>query len=205
MATCSISHKICTWFIRDGLALTKRWIIAWTHYNDIIMGTMASQITSLALVYSTVYSDADQRKHQSSASLAFVRGIPRKCFHWMTSSCQPVTFHWKKHVFPGPQWVIECANVDRKMTHRLSNIQTPVAAIQLWVDSFHMMTSSNRNILRVTGPLWVETIGHRWIFFTKASDAEHWCYLWSTPKRMVEQTIDTPAIWDAIALIMPSL
>ena len=41
------------------------------------MGTMASQITSLTIVYSTVYSDADQRKHQSSASLAFVGGIHR--------------------------------------------------------------------------------------------------------------------------------
>ena len=38
---------------------------------------MASQITSLTIVYSIVYSDADQRKHQSSASLAFVRGIHR--------------------------------------------------------------------------------------------------------------------------------
>ena len=36
------------------------------------MGTIASQITSLTSVYSTVYSDADQRKYQSSASLAFV-------------------------------------------------------------------------------------------------------------------------------------
>ena len=41
------------------------------------MGTVASQITSLTIVYSTIYSDADQRKHQSSASLAFVRGIHR--------------------------------------------------------------------------------------------------------------------------------
>ena len=48
-----------------------------SHYNDVIMGTIASQITSLTIVYSTVYSDADQRKHQSSASLAFVRGIHR--------------------------------------------------------------------------------------------------------------------------------
>ena len=47
------------------------------HYGDVIMGTMASQITSLIIVYSTVYSGADQRKHQSSASLAFVRGIHR--------------------------------------------------------------------------------------------------------------------------------
>ena len=47
------------------------------HYNDVIMSTIASQITSLMNVFSTVYSDADQRKHQSSASLAFVRGIHR--------------------------------------------------------------------------------------------------------------------------------
>ena len=41
------------------------------------MGAMASQITSITIVYSTHYSGADQRKHQSSASLAFVRGIHR--------------------------------------------------------------------------------------------------------------------------------
>ena len=48
--------------------------ICW-HYCEVIMGAMAYQITSLTIVYSTVYSDADQRKHQSSASPAFVRGI----------------------------------------------------------------------------------------------------------------------------------
>ena len=47
------------------------------HYNDAIMGTISSQITSLTIVYSTVYSDVDQRKHQSSTSLAFVWGIHR--------------------------------------------------------------------------------------------------------------------------------
>ena len=41
------------------------------------MSAMASQITSLTIVYSTVYLGADQRKHQSSASLAFVSGIHR--------------------------------------------------------------------------------------------------------------------------------
>ena len=47
------------------------------HYGDVVMGTVASQIASLAIVYSTVYSGADQRKYQSSASLAFVPGIHR--------------------------------------------------------------------------------------------------------------------------------
>ena len=41
------------------------------------MGTITSQITSITIVYSTVYSDADHRKYESSASLAFVRGIHR--------------------------------------------------------------------------------------------------------------------------------
>ena len=47
------------------------------HYFEVIMGAMASQIRSLTIVYSTVYSGADQRKHQSSVSLAFVQGIHR--------------------------------------------------------------------------------------------------------------------------------
>ena len=53
-------------------------MIRWQyHYNDVIMGDMASQITSLTIVYTTVYSGTDKRKHQSSASLAFMRGIHR--------------------------------------------------------------------------------------------------------------------------------
>ena len=47
------------------------------HYGDVIMGAMASQITNLTIVYSAAYSGAGQRKHQSSASLAFVREIHR--------------------------------------------------------------------------------------------------------------------------------
>ena len=46
-------------------------------FSDFIMGAMAYQITNLTIVYLTVYSGADQRKHQGSASLAFVRGIHR--------------------------------------------------------------------------------------------------------------------------------
>ena len=45
----------CTWHSTRGTY----------HYDDVIMGAMASQITSLTIVYSTVYSGADQRKHQA--------------------------------------------------------------------------------------------------------------------------------------------
>ena len=58
------------------------------HYSDVIMSAIASQITSLAIFYSTVQSGADERKHQSSASLASVRGI-----HWW-----PVNFPHKRPI-----------------------------------------------------------------------------------------------------------
>ena len=47
---------------------------------------------------------------------------------------------------------------------------------------YFMMTSSNGNIFRVTGPFCREFTGHRWIPLTKASDAELRCFLWSAPE-----------------------
>ena len=70
------------------------------HYDEVIISVIAPQITSLTIVYSTVYSDTDERKRQRTASLVFVRGIHRgpvnsphkdqwrgNCFHLITSSC----------------------------------------------------------------------------------------------------------------------
>ena len=57
--------------------VVSKFFISCNHYNDVTVGAIASQITSLASVYSAVWLGADQRKHQSSASLAFVRGIHR--------------------------------------------------------------------------------------------------------------------------------
>ena len=77
--------------VSDFLALDK---FSQEHYSGIIMCAMVSEITSIAIVYSTVYSGADQRKHQSSASLAFVPGIHR----WPVNSPHklPVT----RNLFP---------------------------------------------------------------------------------------------------------
>ena len=68
-----------------------------------------------------------------------------------------------------------------------------------------MMTSSNGNIFRVTGPLLGEPTVLRWIPLTKGSDADLWCFLWSVLKETVEQKIETLVIWDAIEHIMMSL
>ena len=60
----------------------------------------------------------------------------------------------------------------------------PPAKVQSTTHS--MMTSSNGNIVRVTGPLCGEFTGHRWITLTQTSDAELWCFLWSAPEKTVE-------------------
>ena len=92
-----------------------------THCSDDIMGAIASQITSLTIVYLIVNSGTDQRKHQSSASLAFVRGIhqrpvnsphkwpvTRKRFHLMTKSCEGFTYilrGWSINIMRIVRWL----------------------------------------------------------------------------------------------------
>ena len=69
------------WLPRTKASDAELWCFLWSaserivQYNYVIMGAMASQISDVSIVYSNVCSD--QRKHQSSASLAFVRGL-----HW---------------------------------------------------------------------------------------------------------------------------
>ena len=82
-------YCVCRSWDTDDMEHNKTATYWGPHYIDAIMGTMASQISCLTVVYSTVYSCADQWKHQISASLAFVRGIHR----WPVNSPQkwPVT------------------------------------------------------------------------------------------------------------------
>ena len=88
-------------------------------------------------------------------------------------------------------------HVSSFMDQRLALIESIVSTDKQWLSGWHnvywcisnMMTSSNGNIFRVTGPLC----------------GEFWCFLWSAPEQKVEQTVETLMIWDAIALIMTSL
>ena len=66
-----------SWIFCNVFAILAKVGLDETHYSDVIMGAMASQITNLTIAYSSIYSGTGQRKHQSSASLALVRGIHR--------------------------------------------------------------------------------------------------------------------------------
>ena len=70
------------------------------NYNDVIMGAMAYQITSLKIVYSTIYSEAYQRKHQSSASLAVCAGnslVTGEFPAQTASNAENVSILWRHH------------------------------------------------------------------------------------------------------------
>ena len=96
------------WLVIQMRNIVKVFVIYFSifHYNDVIMSAMASQITSVSIVYLTVYSGADQRKHQSSASLAIVRGIPQ----WPVNSphktnAENVSIWWRHHVIKLSVWL----------------------------------------------------------------------------------------------------
>ena len=68
-----VTILVCGWY--QAISSKSKCHEFFHHYDDVIMDAIASQVTSLTIVYSTVYSRADYRKHQSSASLAIVRVI----------------------------------------------------------------------------------------------------------------------------------
>ena len=168
------------------------------HYNDVIMSAMASQITSLMIVYSTVYSGRSN-KYQSSASLAFVEGI-----HWWQVNSPQKGWVTRK-MLPFDDVIMDSAH-SRKITmtklrsdctHERHPIPCTYGQAMGCLSFYEVISEEkwpgyirddviNGNIFRVTGPLWGEFTGHRWIPRTKASGAEIWCFLWSVPEWTVE-------------------
>ena len=98
--------RLCFIMINDHQPRSLEHVLL-RYYSDVIMSAMASQITRPLFVYSSVYSVADQRKHQSFASLTFVWGIHR----WPVNSSHkgPVTrkmFHFDDVIMTAASQVI---------------------------------------------------------------------------------------------------
>ena len=92
------------------------------------MGAIASQITRLTIVYSIVYSDADQRKHQSSASLAFVWGIHRGRWIPRTNDlyAENISIWWRHHVVI---IILQCICMDISRFNAARSKKGPESAI----------------------------------------------------------------------------
>ena len=174
------------------------------------MGAMASQITGLTIVHPTVYSDADQRKHQSSASLAFVRGIyrgpvnsPHKWPLLVTRKMFPFddVIMWDAHSqchklligILGANFVNfgakskkifqECSSLVILLKRLITKliISEPATCLLSW-----FIQSWWRHQMESFSALLVLCAGNSPVTgefpHTKASDAEFWCFLWSAPE-----------------------
>ena len=132
-----------------------------SHYSDIIMSMMVSQVTSSTNVYSTVYSGTDQRKRQSSMSLALVRGIHQS----PVNSPHKGPVMWK--MFPlvdiimRDYFVYVC--ISRKYLHVISCC-TRANFLQIiwdqmihWCNSLHMMPCLYESNLVMLFPHWDDT------------------------------------------------
>ena len=168
----------------NGLSPVRCRTIIWTnvgiltdHYSNVIMDPMAFQITSLTMVYSTVDSGADQRKHQSSASLAFVRRIQR----WPVNSPHkwPVT----RKMFPF-DYVIMVTYI---ANHQSLSLVTPLLmkiiseSFQLWNQIIHgkpciyfpwLLFNFKNNFIKMYFLMKVTISQHwfkyRWVHLTKS-------------------------------------
>ena len=80
------------------------------HYSYVTMGAMASQVTSVSILYSTFCSDADQRKHQSSTSLAVVSPVTGEFPTQRTRNAENVSIRWRHHVSKKPRPHLQSRN-----------------------------------------------------------------------------------------------
>ena len=144
----SITHRPNSQFSKDISTSQPEY-----NYGDVIMSAVVSQITGVSIVCSIVCSGTNQRNHQRSASLAFVRGIHR----W------PVDFPHKgpvtRKMFPFDDVIMPRILRPQNQKIRVENGRCLIYNYIFTLSATVMMTSSNGNIFRVTGPLCGEFIG----------------------------------------------
>ena len=100
--------------------------------------------------------------------------------YWLLSTIDNFVQPWTTYFYE-EYGLLDCHKTEGEIWWRPSHQPLPTNPTPT-----PMMTSSNGNIFRVTGPLWRRSTRHRWIPLAKVSDAELWCFLWSAPEQTIE-------------------
>ena len=179
------------------------------------MDAMGSQVTSLTIVYSTVYSGADQSKHQSSASLAFVRRIHR----WpvnspqRASNAENVSIWWRHHIPQVVQpksyaqsfqrsieiWVLSDQHCWASWRQYLTLSAAAPGRNKMEGPENVMTTFCHGNAFHIAGPLWGEYIGNRWFPSQRGrSNSDLWWFICVWPQKVAAQAIDLPVTRDVM-------
>ena len=129
------------------------------HYSDVIMGATASQITGVPIVYAIVCSGANQRKHQSSASLAFVRGIHRSPVN--SPHKGPVT----RKMFPFDDVIMidVYVIVVRPVAEKLASWQ--LAVFNVYTNNMNSAMSQTLNYEQESKDAWITPYNRRYIIY----------------------------------------
>ena len=135
------------------------------------MTTMASQITSLTVVYSTVYSDTDKRKHQSSASLAFMWGIHRDRWIPAQRACYAENFSiwWRHHEQLFPQLCFRDGVSNTSIVH----IQHQLHCMIYWCFDIIIIACGCNTKILILGR-WISVREHNSITNLFVSRILHW-------------------------------
>ena len=119
------------------------------HYSDIIMGVMASEITSLTIIYWTVYSGTEQRKHQSLASLT--GEFPTQ----MGSNAENVSIWWCHHeltryILVIPRGIIQLGSI---LFHSNNGLMTQIHYLNLcWLTISKVQWHSSEHNFAIDAP-----------------------------------------------------
>ena len=118
-------------------------VTGYSHCSDVMMSAIASQITLFTILYLTVYSGTDQRKYQSSASLALVTGIHR----WPVNS--PHTGSVTRTMFPlmMASWgeIISSISPMKIFLNQIFQLKSLLGVKQTWFE--HMPFVINLNLI----------------------------------------------------------
>ena len=98
------------------------------HYDDVIMGTMGSQITSVSIVYSTVCSGANQRKKSKLCDTGLCAGNSQGTGEFpaqMASNAENVSIWWRRHVWRLPECTTNLSEAIRLIPIKLNNGSAP--------------------------------------------------------------------------------
>ena len=163
------------------------------------MTTIASEIASLTIVYSIVYSGADQRKHQSSASLAFVRGIHR----WPVNSPYKRAVTRKMFSFDDVIMVITYPCKTLRSTKSLELWRTTLHGSTIKIPTFHKGDihygngfCRTRKVVPVMSPLLVHT-------FLSSQIAKFMGPTWGPPGTCRPQVGPILAPWTLLSGVLP--
>ena len=135
---------------------------------------MASQITSPTIVYSAVYPGTDQRKHQSSASLAFVREFTGEFPAQKASNSENSSIWWRHHGLPWPHyWTItttRTSGMKCRVTHHLEC----VLQNDIIVNHLYLQFSPSKTVTQYTTKLYKSCLNKQTaIYILRSQTRQH--------------------------------